>query len=221
MVPTLIADSHVVMQLAARLVRCAAADPKRRYLVGIAGIGASGKSTLAGRVCEAVERLRPGIVRLVPMDGFHLTNAQLDAVGLRDRKGSPATFDAEGYLHLLEASRSATKQLTFPVYDRTVHEPVVRDTSTQTLGPTTRLVVTEGNYLLLDEQPWSRLEHVLDECWWLDTPPDVARQWMIERHIRGGRDESAAVSHYERSDRLNVAHVLSHRREPDITLRWP
>ncbi len=217
----LVADDATMAKLAARLVRCAAADPHRRYIVGMAGIGASGKSTLAHRLHDAVESLRPGMARVVPMDGFHLTNAQLDALGLRDRKGSPATFDARGYVALIHALGDASRVVTFPVYDRALHEPVVRQTPEQTIGPATRLVITEGNYLLLDEHPWSGLEHLLDECWWVDTPPELARRWMIDRHVRGGRDEIAAVAHYERSDQLNVRQILARRRDPDLTLGLP
>jgi pantothenate kinase len=194
--------------------------PRRRVVLGIAGIPGSGKSTLAQKLCAAVCARRPGAAVVVPMDGFHYPNAQLESLGLRHRKGAPATFDVQAYLHLLRQAREAQNVLHFPVYDRTLHEPVLRQEPGQRIDAEVSLIITEGNYLLLLDEPWSRLATLLDECWWLDTDVDQAREWIIARHRRGGRSESDALRHFEQSDRLNVELVLSRRRAAHHTFTW-
>ncbi|MEX2215283.1 MAG: hypothetical protein WD768_14215 [Phycisphaeraceae bacterium] len=206
----------------------------RRYILGIAGIPGSGKSTFAQQLAAAVERTAPGITRVIPMDGFHLSNQRLDELGLRSLKGSPATFDVAAFIALLasvkeppkpdgEARRavgvSSPQVIPFPIYDRALHEPVLSRDSSHAITPSTQLIITEGNYLLLDELPWSQLTGVLDACWWLDTPLDQARQWILSRHIRGGREIDSAVQHYGRTDLPNAKLVLSKMRKPDRGLK--
>ncbi len=191
-----------------------------RTCIGIAGIPGSGKSTLGTMLMDRVQRLAPGTAVLVPMDGFHLSNRCLTELDLVYRKGAPATFDVDGYLELLKRARSPGSNIPFPVYDRKRHEPVMDHTPEHTIAHDVRLVLTEGNYLLLDTHPWSRLESILDACWFLETPQDVARAWTIDRHIRGGRSPADATAQYERNDALNTRLVLDHMRRPDLILRW-
>ncbi|MAE65913.1 MAG: nucleoside/nucleotide kinase family protein [Phycisphaeraceae bacterium] len=207
-----------IRALAEDLIRRAAAAP--RTIVGIAGIPGAGKSTLGRDLLDAIETIDPGVPVLVPMDGFHLTSERLERLGLRDRKGAPHTFDADGYVELLRKARDPRITLRFPVYDRQLHEPVFDDAEAHVITPAARIVLTEGNYLLLDTEPWSRLADVLDASWLLDTPVDKARGWTIERHVRGGRDRADAEAHYERSDALNVRLVLDRMRLPDLRLKW-
>ena len=220
-----IIDEALVAELANRLRR--RSDVSGRVIVGIAGIPAAGKSTLGRLLLEAINQDAPGAGAgagagvLVPMDGYHLTNRHLDGLGLRNRKGAPATFDARGYCRLLEQARDPAKVLRFPIYDRQLHEPVFDDRVDHTITPAVRVVITEGNYLLLDQEPWPSLARVLDECWYLDTPMQWARQWMVDRHVRGGRGRDDAQAHYEISDALNAKLVLQHMRKPDLTLCWP
>lgn len=216
-----IADEAGVAELARQLVDRAQASPRGRYLLGIAGIGGSGKSTLAGKVAAAVERLWPGACRLVGMDGFHLTSAQLERRGLRDRKGAPQTFDAGAFIGLLRKARDAGQCLDVPVYDRARHEPVMPGDDAHRIGARTRLVVVEGNYLLLDVPPWTQLGELLDETWFLDTPLEVARRWIIERHVRGGRPRQDAEQWYARVDCRNAELVLARRRSADLVVRLP
>lgn len=206
----------------AQLARGRRASTAGRYLVGIAGIGGAGKSTLATKLLAAVEQVAPGLSRLVPMDGFHLPNATLDAREWRQRKGEPETFDAPAYIDLLRRLRSPHRgpAMRFPIYDRALHESVMRDDPACAIDASIELVITEGNYLLLDQPPWSQLADVLDECWLLDTPLDAARQWIVDRHVRGGRSEVDAVAHYERTDLANARLVLNSMREPSRRAAW-
>jgi pantothenate kinase len=215
-------DDPWLSREACRLVLAAAQPRPTRYLLGIAGIGGAGKSTLAARLLAAVEQAAPGMARLVPMDGFHLANAVLDAWGLRPYKGAPQTFDAAGYIDLLRRLRDADAlSMPFPVYDRALHEPMLRPGDpASTVDASIRLIITEGNYLLLDQPPWSQLADVLDECWLLETDAVTARQWIIGRHVRGGRSAEDAEAHYERTDLPNANLVMSCQRQPTRRVRW-
>jgi len=195
-----------------------AKSPRRRYIVGIAGIPGSGKSTLAAQVIENIPEEIRHVAKLVPMDGFHLTNARLEELKLRHLKGAPQTFDAAAYIDLLRRARDASKHLHFPIYDRNLHEPVLREVSAQELSPDVRIVITEGNYLLLDQEPWSRLAEILGICCFVDTPADTARERIIQRHVRGGRTQASAEEQYERVDLSNSRLVLEHRRRADWIL---
>ncbi len=200
------------------------ASPGSRYVLGIAGVGGSGKSTLAGDLLRRVEAQRPGAVKQVAMDGFHFTNAELIRRGLRDRKGAPETFDAAGLADLLAAVRQrdeAASDIRVPTYDRKLHEPVFRDEPHHRIDAHTRLVIVEGNYLLLDQDGWPRVRAALDACWYLDTPADLARQWIISRHVRGGRCPADAAMWYEQVDGPNAKVIAATRQRADRVLRWP
>ncbi len=217
-------DQARLGQLARELWRSGQRVAPRRFVVGIAGIPGSGKSTLAADLFERLDRLEPGVARVVPMDGFHLPNTCLRRRGLIGRKGAAETFDAAAYVDLIRRARASggsEVSLRFPIYDRVSHEPVLTEDVGQTIGPAVRVVLTEGNYLLLDQPPWSELAGLLDACWWLETPVGVAALWLIERHVRGGREPADARRHYERSCRVNTDLVLRRRRCADRCLRWP
>jgi pantothenate kinase len=200
---------------------CAALPtPPRRLVVGIAGVPGSGKSTLASVLAERVNERSPRSAVVLPMDGFHLSNAQLSEMNLRDRKGSPPTFDAAAFVTTLQRA-SQGECFAFPVYDRALHEPVVRDEPAQSLSSDTQLVITEGNYLLLDESPWSELATVLRQCWLLQVPLNVAMQRLVARHVAGGRSHEDALAHCRRNDEPNAALVLNQSRRADRVLVWP
>lgn len=195
--------------------------PGRRYLLGIAGIPGSGKSTLASQLLQEISLYRPGHARLVSMDGFHRSDQQLEAMGLLARKGSPESFDAQSYIELLQKAQLPDSSLNIPVYDRRVHAVVRREGEAYTITPSVRIVLTEGNYLLLRDKPWRQLEHLLDACWFLHTDPDVARRWLIGRHVQHGRSEQEAKRRYEHNDGPNSYQILSSSREPAKVIRWP
>ena len=219
--PTVTISGSVLSDQCARLAHEADRNRTRRFILGIAGIPGSGKSTLAESVLRGLGASDPGQAVIVPLDGFHLPNRTLDALHLRDRKGAPETFDADGFLDLLRQARDATRTLAFPRYDRGRHEPVWSDALDQRIGPATRLIIAEGNYLLLKTEPWAQLAQVLDESWLLETPLAAARHWILARHVRGGRTPRDARAHYERTDLPNARLVLQSMREPDLCLRWP
>ena len=181
-----------------------------RALLGIAGSPGAGKSTLAERL---VVDLGPS-AQLVPMDGFHLPNATLDRLGLRGEKGSPRTFDAAGYVALLRVLRAAGPDpVDVPGFDRDTDEPVAVGS---TVAPEVQLIVTEGNYLLLDVPPWSDLRELLDEVWFC-APPDADRiERLVARHVRFGRSPEAALAWATGSDAANALLVEASRTRADL-----
>lgn len=179
-----------------------------RVVLGIAGSPGSGKSTLARRVVAAVTAsIGPGVAVQVPMDGFHLANGALDALGRRERKGAIDTFDADGYVALVRRLVAAEEPVTWaPDFDRRVDEPVAGSIA---VPRGTRLVVTEGNYLLDATGPWDALPGLLAESWFCRAAPDVRVDRLVGRHMRHGRDFAAA-----RAWAVDVDGVNADRVEP-------
>lgn len=217
--PITLTDAAVETQ-ARRLFTQAAASP-RRLIIGIAGIAGSGKSTLAERLVELINAGDcggPGAAAFIPMDGFHLSNAALLERGWKTRKGAAFTYDADQYLGLLEKYADPSAVGGYPVYCRKAHEPVL---SEHGVTEVTRVIVTEGQYLLLPEAPWAKLGDVLDEGWWLDVSPLRTRRWLMKRDTSVGRTAEEAEAKYQQNDRLNTKHVLAAQRTPALVVRWP
>jgi pantothenate kinase len=205
-----------VDEAVARAVGLAAAGP--RAVLGIVGAPGAGKSTLARRIVVAVDdALGAGTAVQVPMDGFHLANAALDALGRHDRKGAIDTFDADGYVALVrrlvaghrDAARPGTEGVGGPVvwapdFDRRVDEPVAGSIA---VPPTVRLVVSEGNYLLDETTPWTELPALLTETWFCTVDDAVRVDRLVGRHMRHGRDHEAARRWAVEVDGVNAARV--------------
>jgi pantothenate kinase len=182
------------------------ARSSRRTVLGIAGAPGAGKSTLARRIVTAVDdRLGAGTAVQVPMDGFHLSNAALDALGRHDRKGAADTFDADGYVALVRRLVAADEDVVWaPDFDRRVDEPVAGSIAVPRAA---RLVVSEGNYLLDDTAPWSALPALFTETWFCAVADDVRLDRLVGRHMRHGRDHDAARAWAVEVDGVNAARV--------------
>jgi pantothenate kinase len=193
--------------------RASAMATRGRSLLGIAGCPGAGKSTLSSMVVAGVE---PSAV--VPMDGFHLLNEELVSLGRRDRKGAPDTFDVSGYVALLARLRSQSPDevVTAPRYDRAASAPVADAIAVE---PDVRLVITEGNYLLLDQPPWDAVRPLLDEVWFVDVDDAVRVPRLITRHIEFGKSPEEAREWVTRSDEANAALVAASRSRADVTVR--
>lgn len=150
------------------------------------------------------------------MDGFHLSNAVLHALGRRGRKGAPDTFDAAGYAHLLRRLRDVDAGTVYaPDFDRDLDEPVAAAVA---VPPQARLVVTEGNYLLLDDGAWPAARSCLDAVWYVDLPDDERRRRLRARHERHGMDPAAAAAWTEGTDEPNAALVRAARDRADLVV---
>ncbi len=186
-------------------------DGGGRVVLGICGAPGAGKSTLAASL---VAGLGDAAV-VVPMDGFHLSDEELARRGLSDRKGAPETFDVEAYVALLRRLRAASDSVWTPAFDRDA-EATVPDAIE--VGPQHRLVVTEGNYLLLDQPGWREVPPLLDECWYVEGD-DARVQRLIDRHVRHGRSRDAATEWVLRSDEANARLVAESEARADFVIR--
>lgn len=184
----------------------------RRAVLGLAGPPGAGKSTLAGGLVEGLTAAGIAAV-LLPMDGFHLAQSELERLGRADRKGAPDTFDAAGFVALLGRVRAGGEVVYAPVFDRGLEEPVAGAIA---VGPSTSLVVVEGNYLLHDDGAWARVAALLDACWYLDLADDVRVARLVARHVAHGRSPRAAREWVLRSDEANARLVARGRGRADL-----
>ncbi|MFJ6462712.1 nucleoside/nucleotide kinase family protein [Streptomyces sp. NPDC091387] len=205
-------DTSDLTGLTARARRLALAG-KRRVL-GIAGPPGAGKSTLAGRLADALGPLAV----LVPMDGFHLAQAELERLGRADRKGAPDTFDAAGYAALLRRLRAPEPGTVVyaPAFDRALEQPVAGSVP---VGPDVPLVITEGNYLLHGEDGWAPVRALLDEAWYLELDQDVRMSRLVDRHVRFGKPRPYAERWVAGSDEANARLVAPGRDRADLVVR--
>ncbi len=191
--------------------RTLAAAGERRIL-GIAGPPGGGKSTVARAVvAELGER-----ARLVPMDGFHLAQSELVRLGRRDRMGAPDTFDAAGYAALLMRLRGDEPVVYAPEFRREIEEPIAGAIAIPRSVP---LVVTEGNYLLLQDGGWGSVRALLDEAWYVETDEELRVQRLIQRHIQFGKTPEYARAWVLRSDEHNAALVAATAATADVLVR--
>ena len=185
-----------------------------RRLLGIAGAPGAGKSTLAERLVEALgER-----AVLVPMDGFHLADAALERLGRLTRKGAPDTFDAGGYVALLQrlrTQRPGDAPVWAPMFERELEQPLAGAIEVRAEVP---LVITEGNYLLLEDGPFAQVRAMLDACWFVEVPEELRHERLIARHERFGKPPRAARDWALGPDEDNARLVAATRGRADVVV---
>lgn len=185
-------------------------------MLGITGPPGAGKSTLAARLAR---ELGPGTAVVVGMDGFHLADAELVRLGRRERKGAPDTFDGHGYLALLRRLREATEPVTYaPLFCRQLEDSIA---GAVPVPASTPLVITEGNYLLLQSDPWRQLRTVIDEVWYVDAPEAQRIKWLISRHRAHGKKPWQAREWALGPDERNAELIATHKHEADLVVPPP
>ena len=200
-----------LLRRAASLVR-----PGRRALLGIAGSPGSGKTTLAERLVRGLNGDGPAWAAHVPMDGFHLADVELERLGRRDRKGAPDTFDAAGYAALLRRLREDEDDLIYaPGFERTLEQPVAGAVPVPSAA---RLVVTEGNYLLVRDAAWTRVRAQLDEVWFCELDETERLRRLVARHEQFGKDHATAVAWVSGTDQRNAELVAATRDRADLVV---
>ena len=188
---------------------------ERRVLLGIVGSPGAGKSTLSVALAAALRPEPPdGLavddwVAYVPMDGFHLADVELERLGRRNRKGAPDTFDGHGYLALLRRLRADEPNIVYaPQFERDLEQPLA---GAIPVPPEARLVITEGNYLLLDTEPWPAVAGELVEVWFCDLRDEVRQERLVARHIAFGKSPDFAVEWVRSVDEPNARRIETGR----------
>ena len=190
-----------------------------RIIIGIAGPPASGKSTLAGAVVDKLNAETSDSVdraALLPMDGYHLDNRILEARGLLARKGAPQTFDAVGFCNAVHYLAKAERESFHPTFDRTLDLAIAGAISIPADIP---VIVVEGNYLLLDSDPWNSLHSVFTATVFVCPKVDVLKSRLHQRWIDHGLDHDAALARATQNDLPNADTVICQSREADLVLR--
>ena len=178
--------------------------PPGTRLLGITGAPGAGKSTLAQALGLPV----------VPMDGFHYADVELRRRGLLERKGAPETFDAEGYAALLRRVHAGEEHVVAPVFERDLEQPLAGAIPV----PATGTVVTEGNYLLLDEPRWRAVRAELDVVWHVELDEAVRVERLVARHVEFGKSPAEARAWVARVDAANAVLVEAARGRPDLVI---
>ncbi|HEV7976756.1 nucleoside/nucleotide kinase family protein [Amycolatopsis sp.] len=187
------------------------AKPGQRSVLGIVGAPASGKTTLAWSLANALGSR----ACVVGMDGFHLAQVELRRLGRTDRKGAPDTFDAAGYVNMIRRLSEGRDTVYAPEFRREIEEPIAGAVA---VPPEVPLVITEGNYLLLEEDPWNGVKPLLTEAWFLapDEPERLER--LVSRHRRYGRSLVEAKQRALGSDQRNADLIASTAPRADLVL---
>lgn len=184
-----------------------------RAVLGICGAPGAGKSTIAARLATAVGKQAV----VVPMDGFHLHDNELARLGLADRKGAPETFDVRGYVAMLRRLRTETAHTVYaPEFDRSRELSVAGAIA---IRPEHRLVITEGNYLLYDQQGWGEVLPLLDESWFVEGDEEVRLERLVQRHVDHGKPPDLAYRWATVSDQANAEIIARTRPAADVLVQ--
>jgi len=212
------------------------APASKRILVAVSGIPGSGKTTLAAivsnRLNEKHAQQSPGTANsnplsaFIPMDGFHLSRTQLDAMPDPDsahaRRGAAFTFDGDSFLDLVKKLRQPicpeTQTLYAPSFDHAIKDPVENDIA---IAPSVRIVIFEGNYCSLDKKPWRDAAEMMDERWFVHVDFDIARKRLIHRHVQAGiaQNEEEAARRADENDLVNGQEIVDKRLDVHELIR--
>lgn len=188
------------------------AGKAKRFMVAIAGPPASGKSTLSDAL---VELLPSGSSIVVPMDGFHFDDAVLAARGWSSRKGAAHTFDVAGFESMLRRIRDGEPEVAIPIFDRSME---LSRAAAAIVDGDKRFILVEGLYLLLDEEPWSRLAPLFDFTIFIEAPRDELERRLVQRWRDHARPDDEARRWIDTNDLPNIDRVLGKRRPADLTI---
>ncbi|BAX60992.1 hypothetical protein [Burkholderia stabilis] len=200
-------------ELAAHLLRTQQAA---RRVVAIAGAPGAGKSTFVERLRARIDEDAPGLASIVAMDGFHYDDRVLGARGDRARKGAPHTFDVDGFAALLARLRADDgRDVAVPVFDRSLE---IARAGADVVPASARLILVEGNYLLLGDAPWDALRPSFDVTAMLDVPRATLVERLTARWRGYGMDDTALRAKMDGNDLVNIDTVLSRSVRADFSV---
>jgi pantothenate kinase len=207
-------DAPPVLSPAAFAAHLRSITGEARLLVALAGAPGSGKTTIAARIAAELNAAEPGVCAVVPMDGFHLDDRILEARGWRPRKGAPHTFDVAGLAALLDRLRANVEdEIAFPVFDRDLE----LSRAAAAMAPRdARIVLVEGNYLLLDEAPWSALRHRFDLTAMTRCAPAEVEARLRRRWSSYGLPAEEIERRVMANDLMNARRVWEKSARPDF-----
>ncbi|WP_338722231.1 nucleoside/nucleotide kinase family protein [Devosia sp. XK-2] len=186
----------------------------KRIAIGIAGGPGTGKSTLAAELVAMLNAVRPGSTALVPMDGFHMKHAKIEAMGQTDFKGAPHTFEGAEFVSFLHHLRHATEAVSGPGYSRRIEDTV---DNAFTVAPEAKVLIVEGNYLLLTQGPWAGVKSLLDYAVFIHVPRETVRDRLMKRHGEEGLfTQERNRAHIARNDLPNYDLVEGSRDRADV-----
>lgn len=181
------------------------AAKKDRYILGLTGPPAAGKSTLAEQLVTLLNAKGQDWAIAVPMDGYHFSNDHLNELGLLHLKGVPASFDASAFVAFVASIRHETEEIhSAPEFLREIEASIP---NAIVVRPQHKFVIVEGNYLLLDEEPWDKLQELMDETWFLSLKEVLRNQRLLARHVANGRTEDEAHEKIMTTDAPNAQRI--------------
>ena len=190
------------------------ANASSRVIIGIVGKPGGGKSTLSKYLLKEMD---PTLVSVVPMDGFHLSNKVLKALGRSERKGAQDTFDVKGFTTLIQRIKlDSADPIYYPVFDRSIEESIAAQ---GVVYPSTRVVIVEGNYLMHDKDGWQEISPLLDQSWYAFLDEDLRISRLISRHIAFGKDPEGAKAWAKGSDQVNAELIETGVARCDFLIR--
>ncbi|XVF71920.1 hypothetical protein PTKIN_Ptkin12aG0078900 [Pterospermum kingtungense] len=225
---------EVFVMLAERILptSAVASNPIAKHIVGLAGPPGSGKSTLAIEVTQRINKLWPQKARpldprvkppdvavVIPMDGFHLYRSQLDAMENPEeahaRRGAPWTFDPMLLLNCLKNLRNQGS-VYVPSFDHGIGDPIEDDIF---VSLEHKVVIVEGNYLLLESGVWKEISSIFDEKWFINVDLDTAMQRVLKRHISTGKPPDVAQWRIDYNDRPNAELIMPSKKNADLVIK--
>ena len=190
------------------------ANNTSRTIIGIVGKPGGGKSTLSKYLLKGMD---PSLVSVVPMDGFHLSNKVLKALGRSERKGAQDTFDVKGFTTLIQRIKlDSADPIYYPVFDRSIEESIAAQ---GVVYPSTRVVIVEGNYLMHNQDGWQEISPLLDQSWYAFLDEDLRISRLISRHIAFGKDPEGAKAWAKGSDQVNAELIETGVARCDFLIR--
>ena len=188
----------------------------QRFIIAVAGPPGSGKSTLSEQLAEML-RARSMQSHIISLDGFHLENSILKGLGLLDRKGSPTTFDVLAFIQVMKRLAAYESDVAIPKFDRKKDISIERASIVSTKD---RILIVEGNYLLLNNKQWAELQDIWDETVFINPGMEVLKKRLIDRWLFYGMDNESAQNRAFRNDIPNAKNVIENSLPANILIKY-